>query len=131
LGFRDEGEVEHEFLHHLVAASVHGIGATGDEHGRALPGLFAPEPEARSPDPSASRLVARGAGFSLHADVLVCPYRGEKRKLTALLTDGKVVRRILEHLGLPTTVRPSPRHARPRSSSSPSTHPFHPRAGQG
>ena len=27
---------------------------------------------------------------------------GEKRKLIALITDGNVVRRILEHLGLPT-----------------------------
>jgi len=27
---------------------------------------------------------------------------GGKRKLIALLTDGKVIRRILEHLGLPT-----------------------------
>ena len=36
-------------------------------------------------------------------DVLTCPWCGEKRKLIALITDGKVVRRILEHLGLPTT----------------------------
>ncbi|MSP26261.1 MAG: ATP-dependent helicase HrpA [Myxococcales bacterium] len=36
-------------------------------------------------------------------DVLTCPWCGEKRKLIALLTDGAVVRRILEHLGLPTT----------------------------
>ena len=36
-------------------------------------------------------------------DVLTCPWCGGKRKLIALLTDGKVVRRILEHLGLPTT----------------------------
>jgi len=35
-------------------------------------------------------------------DVLTCPWCGGKRKLIALLTDGKVVRRILEHLGLPT-----------------------------
>ena len=36
-------------------------------------------------------------------DVLRCPWCGEKRKLIALITDGKVVRRILEHLGLPIT----------------------------
>jgi hypothetical protein len=36
-------------------------------------------------------------------DVLTCPWCGGKRKLIALLTDGKVVRRILEHLGLPVT----------------------------
>ena len=36
-------------------------------------------------------------------DVLTCPFCGGKRKLIALVTDGKVVRRILEHLGLPTT----------------------------
>jgi hypothetical protein len=34
-------------------------------------------------------------------DVLTCPWCGGKRKLIALITDGKVVRRILEHLGLP------------------------------
>jgi hypothetical protein len=35
-------------------------------------------------------------------DVLTCPWCGGKRKLIALITDGKVVRTILEHLGLPT-----------------------------
>jgi hypothetical protein len=35
-------------------------------------------------------------------DVLRCPWCGGKRKLIALITDGAVVRRILEHLGLPT-----------------------------
>jgi hypothetical protein len=35
-------------------------------------------------------------------DVLNCPWCGGKRKLIALITDGAVVRRILEHLGLPT-----------------------------
>lgn len=33
-------------------------------------------------------------------DVLVCPYCEGKRKLIALLTDGFVVRTILDHLGL-------------------------------
>lgn len=36
-------------------------------------------------------------------DVLVCPWCGGKRNLIALITDGAVVRRILEHLGLPTS----------------------------
>ena len=36
-------------------------------------------------------------------DALTCPYCGGKRKLIALLTDGRVVRKILEHLGLPTS----------------------------
>ena len=36
-------------------------------------------------------------------DALTCPYCGGKRKLIALLTDGAVVRKILEHLGLPTS----------------------------
>ena len=36
-------------------------------------------------------------------DVLSCPWCGEKRKLVALITEGKVVRTILEHLGLPTS----------------------------
>ena len=35
-------------------------------------------------------------------DVLTCPWCAGKRKLIALVTDGAVVRRILEHLGLPT-----------------------------
>jgi hypothetical protein len=35
-------------------------------------------------------------------DVLTCPWCGGKRRLIALITDGAVVRRILEHLGLPT-----------------------------
>ena len=36
-------------------------------------------------------------------DALSCPCCGGRRKLIALLTDGAVVRKILEHLGLPTT----------------------------
>ena len=36
-------------------------------------------------------------------DVLSCPWCGEKRKLVALITEGMVVRTILEHLGLPTS----------------------------
>ena len=36
-------------------------------------------------------------------DLLRCPWCGEKRKLIALITAGSVVRRILEHLGLPTS----------------------------
>lgn len=36
-------------------------------------------------------------------DVLNCPFCGGKHKLIALITDGAVVRRILEHLGLPPT----------------------------
>lgn len=35
-------------------------------------------------------------------DVLTCPWCDGKRKLIALLTDGAVLRMILEHLGLPT-----------------------------
>jgi len=35
-------------------------------------------------------------------DVLTCPWCGGQRRLIALITDGQVVRRILEHLGLPT-----------------------------
>ena len=38
-------------------------------------------------------------------DALSCPYCGAKRKLIALITDGAVVRKILEHLGLPTTTQ--------------------------
>jgi hypothetical protein len=35
-------------------------------------------------------------------DVLTCPGCGEKRKLIALITDGMVVRAILDHLGFPS-----------------------------
>ena len=39
-------------------------------------------------------------------DALTCPRCGGPRKLIALLTDGLVVRRILEHLRLPTEPLP-------------------------
>ena len=39
---------------------------------------------------------------SFAVDVLTCPHCGGRRKLIALLTDGLVVRKILDHLGLPT-----------------------------
>ena len=39
-------------------------------------------------------------------DALTCPWCGGPRKLIALLTDGLVVRRILEHLRLPTEPLP-------------------------
>lgn len=35
-------------------------------------------------------------------DVLTCPWCGEERKLIALITDGIVVRKILDHIGPPT-----------------------------
>jgi hypothetical protein len=35
-------------------------------------------------------------------DVLNCPWCGGQRRLIALITDGAVIRKILEHLGLPT-----------------------------
>jgi hypothetical protein len=44
-------------------------------------------------------------------DVLTCPWCGGRRKLIALITAGSVVRRILEHLGLPTNA-PVPAPAR-------------------
>jgi hypothetical protein len=55
----------------LASASVHSRAATGEDHGRPLPGLFAPESTdrpTRAPEPP---LVATGAGFSLHAGVAV------------------------------------------------------------
>ena len=39
-------------------------------------------------------------------DALTCPWCGGPRKLIALLTDGLVVRKILEHLNLPTEPLP-------------------------
>ena len=35
-------------------------------------------------------------------DVLECPHCGARRKLIALISDGVVVRKILDHLGLPS-----------------------------
>ncbi len=35
-------------------------------------------------------------------DVLECPHCGERRKLIAMISDGVVVRKILDHLGLPS-----------------------------
>jgi hypothetical protein len=35
-------------------------------------------------------------------DVLECPHCGTRRKLIAWITDGVVVRKILDHLGLPS-----------------------------
>ena len=43
-------------------------------------------------------------------DVLHCPHCGGRRRIVSFLTDPKVVRRILTHLGLPTeapVVRPA------------------------
>ena len=34
--------------------------------------------------------------------LLECPHCGGRRKLIALISDGVVVRKILDHLGLPT-----------------------------
>lgn len=39
----------------------------------------------------------------LEIDVLTCSHCGGKRKLIALITDGMVLRKILQHLGLPST----------------------------
>jgi len=73
-GCDDETVQTNELLAHLANASVRGHGATGADHGRPLPGLFAPEPE-RDPRPKTQpcppALVASGAGFSLHAGVSV------------------------------------------------------------
>jgi len=35
-------------------------------------------------------------------DVLLCPHCGGRRKLIALISNGVVVRKILDHLGLPS-----------------------------
>ena len=38
----------------------------------------------------------------LAIDVLECPHCGARRKLIAMISDGVVVRKILDHLGLPS-----------------------------
>jgi hypothetical protein len=55
-----------------------------------------------------AELMRRSFGF----DVLACPRCGNHLELIALIQDPKVIRRILGHLGLPTTV-PAARSARP------------------
>ena len=55
----------------------------------------------------AAMLVSCAAflGARLHAapiDVLECPHCGARRKLIAMICDGVVVRKILDHLGLPS-----------------------------
>ena len=71
------------------------------------------EPSSESaPSPSARQRKRRTrstwAELMLRAfsiDVLTCPHCGGLRELIAFLTDGLVVRKILEHLGLPTEAR--------------------------
>jgi len=63
---------------------------------------FAPSPNARQ---AKRRTRSTWAELMLRAfsiDVLTCPHCGGLRELIAFLTDGLVVRKILEHLGLPT-----------------------------
>jgi hypothetical protein len=55
-------------------------------------------PEHARTRPTWAELLKR----TFEIDVLTCPWCGERRKLIALITDGKVVRAILDHLGLPT-----------------------------
>ena len=62
----------------LASASVQGHAATGEHPDRPLPGLFAPEPPASSTAPSRPALVAKGAGFTLHAGVSVPAQRRER-----------------------------------------------------
>ncbi len=52
-----------------------------------------PDRPTRRPGPELMKRV-------FEIDVLVCPYCEGKRKLIAFLTDGFVVRKILDHLGL-------------------------------
>jgi hypothetical protein len=54
-----------------------------------------------------AELMKRTFGF----DVLACPDCGGRLRLVALIDEGLVSRRILEHLGLPADV-PEPRPAR-------------------
>ncbi len=47
-------------------------------------------------------------------EVLICPHCNGRRKLLAFITDSKVVRRILEHLGLtPDPPRMAPARSPP------------------
>jgi hypothetical protein len=72
--------------------------------------LDAPRPEAACKVPTAGATGTRIRHRSTWAellrrvfaiDVLTCPHCGGARRLIAMITDGDVVRRILEHLELP------------------------------
>jgi hypothetical protein len=77
-----DAERANELFTRLAAASIGGQSATGQEAGCPLPGLFAPEPEPSRDGHSGPHLVAKGAGFSLHAGVHVpADRRGRLEKL--------------------------------------------------
>jgi hypothetical protein len=85
-----------------------GVSPQSPSNGRDEGGLATPE-KRRRPDsktPCAELLLR-----VFREDVLACPCGG-RRKVIAFLTEAKVVRQILEHLGLPTT---SPTFAPARS----------------
>ena len=67
-----------------------------------------PRPRGQQPPAQEARRPSRASWAELlkrvfEIDALICPHCGGKRSLIALLTDGCVVRRILEHLGLPSS----------------------------
>ena len=67
----ERGERDHELFVHLASASVHSRAATGEDHVRPLPALFAPQSQDRPTRASGPPLVGIGAGFSLHAGACV------------------------------------------------------------
>ena len=77
----------------------------------------APPPAPPVPGPAAANRAARWADLMRRAfalDVLACPRCGGRMTVIATIDDPRVVRKILDHLGLPTTVpmpRPPPRDA--------------------
>jgi len=80
-------------------------GAQGDLHGEQplQPNYESPPPaNARQPKRRTRSTWAELMLRAFSIDVLTCPHCGGLRELIAFLTDGLVVRKILEHLGLPT-----------------------------
>ena len=101
-------------MHQLT---YHGVLAPGASwRGQIVPG-YAGERRGVASSGSASRPCAKYSWSELMSrvfsvDVLSCPICGSRRRWIAAITEAEVIARILEHLGLPSTL-PTPAPARP------------------
>lgn len=93
---------------HLIR--FHGVLAPHYKHRKMVVPKLKPKPEPKEPDgktKSNSRISwARLLARVFNIDVETCPLCGGKAKIIAAIDDPKVIKKILEHLGLPTTPPP-------------------------
>jgi len=82
----------------IVPGPMDRSAASNASSSAASPSCAAPPSESSAQRATWAELLKRV--FAL--DVLECPHCGGRRKLIALISDGVVVRKILDHLGLPT-----------------------------